>query len=294
MPESLDPILFGSKLEDLAARMAQLEDRLGQLNSRFNDYQRHNESLILSGEFETHREVRNTLRLLRPYAVHGFSKARFGSAHDGGYVLLDDFRGVDTAFSFGIDQNASWDLDIARKGVTVYEFDHTVDAPVSDNARLIFARKKISTEAGPDSESLPSLINRHDKQNMRPNMLLKIDIENDEWAVFDATPPEILKRFSQVVVEFHFFNSFSDFHWRRIYTRVFKKMADAYTVVHVHANNFAGVSNVANVVIPNVLEITFANRDIYSFSETDEIFPGPLDVPNDPNHPDIHLGTFRF
>ncbi len=287
-------VRFDSRLDEFAAHLTQFEHRISQLDTRFNDYQRHNESLILSGEFETHDEVRNILRLLRPYAVNGFSKARFGNAHDGGYVLIDDFRGVDTAFSFGIEQNASWDLDVARKGVTIYEFDHTVDAPVTDNARLIFARKRISTEVGPDSESVPSLINRYDKQNVHPNILLKIDIENDEWAVFDATPPEMLKRFSQIVVEFHFFNSFSDFHWRRLYARVFKKMSEAYAVVHVHANNFGGVSNVANVVVPNVIEITFANRDVYSFSETDEIFPGSLDVPNDPNHPDIHLGSFRF
>jgi len=71
-------------------------------------------------------------------------------------------------------------------------------------------------------------------------------------------------------------------------------LSNAYAVVHVHANNYAGFSNVANVIVPNVLEITFANRSIYSFSETDEIFPGPLDIPNDPRHPDMHLGTFRF
>jgi hypothetical protein len=74
----------------------------------------------------------------------------------------------------------------------------------------------------------------------------------------------------------------------------FKKLSDAYAVVHVHANNMGGFSNVANVIFPNVLEMTFANRSLYSFSETDEIFPGPLDAPNDPNCPDIHLGSFRF
>jgi hypothetical protein len=64
--------------------------------------------------------------------------------------------------------------------------------------------------------------------------------------------------------------------------------------VDASANNFGGFSNVANIIFPNVLEISFANRSMYSFSETDEIFPGPLDAPNDPSHPDLHLGSFRF
>jgi hypothetical protein len=243
---------------------------------------------------EAREEIKNVLRLLRPHAATGFSKARFGSPHDGGYVLLDDFQGIDTAFSLGVEQNASWDVDVAERGLTVYQFDHTVDAPITDHARLVFARKRISPEAGAESESLSSLIGQHDRRNTNPNILLKIDIENDEWAVFDKTPPEILSRFSQIVGEFHYFEGLSDIRCRRLFTRVLTKLADVFAVVHVHANNFAASSNVAAFVFPNVLEITFANRGIYSFSETDEIFPGPLDAPNDPNHPDLHLGSFRF
>jgi hypothetical protein len=245
-------------------------------------------------EFKTQEEIKDTLRLLRPYAVDGLNKARFGSPCDGGYILVDDFRGIDTAFSFGVEQNASWDVDIAKRGVTVYEFDHTVDAPITDNSRLIFAKKRISTEAGPDSESLSSLVEKHDKQRTNPNILLKIDIENDEWTVFDNTSPEILSRFSQIVGEFHYLQGLSDAHWRELFARVFRKLSDHYAVVHLHANNIGGFSNIANVIIPNVLEITFANRKVYSFVETDEILPGPLDAPNDPDRPDLHLGSFRF
>jgi hypothetical protein len=67
-----------------------------------------------TSEFETQDEIKNILRLLRPYAAEGFTKARFGTPYDGGYILLDDFRGIDTAFSFGVEQNASWDADIAN------------------------------------------------------------------------------------------------------------------------------------------------------------------------------------
>jgi hypothetical protein len=240
---------------------------------------------------ETLEEIKNGLRLLRPYAVKGFKKVRFGSLHDGGYVILDDFRDVDTVFSFGIDKDATWDLDIAKKGITVYQFDHTIDRPpITDNSRLIFAKKRISTEAGPDSESLCSLVAQHDKHNIDPNILLKIDIECDEWAIFDKAPSEILRRFSQIVGEFHFFEGFSaDARCRRLINRVLRKLVDSYAVIHIHANNHGDFHKAGNLAFPNVLEITFANRNLYSFSETDETFPGPLDAPNDPNRPDVHL-----
>src|SRR5260370_3332580 len=163
-----------------AERLMKVERRLDEVSATLRNFEHRfkqlDESLISAGESATQNEIKSTLRLLRPYAAKEFKKARFGSANDGGYVHLDDFRGVDTAFSFGIEQNASWDVDVAKRGVTVYQFDHTVDAPVTDNPRLIFARKKISPESGPDSECLLSLVSRHDKRNAHPNILLKIDI----------------------------------------------------------------------------------------------------------------------
>jgi hypothetical protein len=39
-----------------------------------------------------------------------------------GAINLDDFSDIDTAISLGIEQNASWDLDVAARGLTVYQF----------------------------------------------------------------------------------------------------------------------------------------------------------------------------
>lgn len=227
-------------LRKIGDNLPTLDHRLNQLQQQLDSYRAENLSLILAGAFEAHDPVKDILRLLQPYAVNGFSKARFGCVNDGGYIHLDDFRGVDTAFSFGIEQNGSWDVEVAKRGLKVYQFDHTVDAPITDNDRLIFARKKISPAAGPESETLVSLIKKHDRGDATPNILLKIDIECSEWEVFDATPPELLGRFSQIVGEFHYFQGLSDPNWRRLFARVLKKLSDLYVVVHVHANNFAG------------------------------------------------------
>jgi len=240
-------------------------------------------------------EIKNGFRLLRPYSVKGFQKARFGSANDGGYVMLDDFRGIDTVLSFGIGMNADWDLDVAKRGVTVYQFDHTVDSPPIQNPRFVFAKKRISTEAGVDTESLSSLVERHDRQNIHPNLLLKLDIECDEWLILEKAPPEILRRFSQIVGEFHFLEGLSaDVRWRRLITRVLKKVTDDYAVIHLHASNWGDFHAVGDLIFPNTFEITFANRSVYSVSETNETFPGPMDAPNLPDRPDVDLGTFRF
>ena len=71
--------------------------------------------LQASNEFELADLIRHTLRLLKPQQVKGFDKARFGKGHDGAYVMLDDFAGIDTALSFGIEQNIDWDLTRDRR-----------------------------------------------------------------------------------------------------------------------------------------------------------------------------------
>jgi hypothetical protein len=227
--------------------------------------------------------------------VNGFRKARFGSPHDGGYVLIDDFEGIDTAFSFGIAQDCSWDVDVADRDITIYQYDPSIDSPpVTDNPRLIFTKKKISSRDANDSDSLSSLVARHDKRLSRPNILVKMDIENSEWLLFDETPSDVLSRFSQMVVEFHLRNHPLNSYWRDIYARVFQKLSDLYAVVHVHGNNFGKFINVGNVMLPKSFEVTFANRNMYSFVESNELFPGPLDAPNNPTYPDMYLGNFRF
>jgi FkbM family methyltransferase len=48
------------------------------------------------------------------------------------------------------------------------------------------------------------------------------------------------------------------------------------------------------VPIPCVLEVTFANRALYEFQDSKEVFPTELDAPCNRNQPDLFLGAFRF
>jgi hypothetical protein len=239
-------------------------------------------------------EVRRILRPLRPYRVLGLDKARFGDPNDGGYVCFDDFRGVDTALSLGIDHNVSWDIHVADRGLTIHQFDHTVKAPRPTDRRMMFTRKRIAVHASPETESLESIVVQHDKRLERPNIILKMDIENDEWAVFDAVSLEALSGFSQIICEMHAFEFLVYTEWRHRAARVIRKLTDNYAVVHVHANNNAATTNHGNVYVPNVIEMTFVNKRAYSLIEENDLFPGALDAPCNPGAPDIFLGCFRF
>jgi hypothetical protein len=243
---------------------------------------------------ELQDSIRDVMRLLKPYRARRHDKVRVGRAGDGGYVQLDDLANLDTAFSFGINDEVSWDVAMADRGLTIYQFDHTVDAPLPHDERMIFAKKMIATDRGPDRETLEDLVAQHDKGAERPNLLLKMDIECAEWRVFQETSGTALGRFSQIVCELHAFQNLWEEGWRRGVRDALEKLNEQYAVVHIHGNVCGGISSVAGVLIPNVLEATFVNRALYEVEETDETFPGPLDLSCDPRQADLYLGTFRF
>ena len=57
---------------------------------------------------------------------------------------------------------------------------------------------------------------------------------------------------------------------------------------------WGGPSSVANVIFPNVLDATSANRAFYPVTESSEAPPGPLDQPCYAGQPDLFPGAFRF
>lgn len=240
------------------------------------------------------RDSRDILRPLTPMALRDVGKVRLGRHGDGGYTCIDDFSGYDTAFSFGINDDISWDLDAADRGLTIYQFDHSVIDPAPDDQRMVFERKKISRGTGAETQSLPDLIRRHDKMHERPNIILKMDIEGGEWDVFDNTSEMALSRIGWIVCEFHYLQGLAERDHRELVKRTLRKVSRNFAVVHVHSNVWGGYSNIANTVVPNVIEVTLANRALYSVFPSSETYPGPIDQSCDPSQPDFYLGTFAF
>lgn len=72
--------------------------------------------------------ARAFLRPLRPYDLVDTPRIRLGRNFDGGYVMADCFDDVEAAYSLGINDDVSWDFDIAMRGIDVYQYDHTIDA----------------------------------------------------------------------------------------------------------------------------------------------------------------------
>ena len=279
---------FGTELHrQLAHVETQLTDRITQAGQNARDV-----SLGLVASEVAQARILRLARLLRPNAVMHFPKIRVGTDKDGGYVLVDDFDKIDAAISLGVGEDVSWDLGIAEKGIEVYQFDHTVDRLLVEHPRFHFARTKIVSEKSSEGQTLASIVSQLTRT--KRSLIIKMDIEHDEWAVLRQTPARYLNSFAQIVCEFHNFQDVSDSESFDQMLDVLEKLHSSFGVVHVHANNFGRLLIIGNVPFPEFLEVTFANRSRYKFVESEESFPTKLDRPNRGGVPDIFIGRFEF
>ena len=198
-------------------------------------------------------------RLLRPFDVTNARKIRVGGDADGGYVMLDDFEGIETAFSLSVGPNVDWDYEVAQRGLPVHQFDHTVEGPPRKHDNFHFHRRMIVPTEMEDADTLTSMLDL--AVTHRPqSSILKIDIENAELGVFAHATPEVLRKFSQVLCEFHAFEFFHLDHHYEIALQGLINLKKQFEVTHVHPNNSAGITYINDAPLPFVLEVTFASR----------------------------------
>ena len=228
-----------------------------------------------------------------PKAAVGKRKIRLGRPNDGGYVMLDDFAGIAAAISAGIGDDASWDLDIAEIGIPTYQLDHCIASSPAKHPNLIFMRHRLVSHEAEGGETLAALIDRYGHGG-EAELLLKMDIEGDEWPILDQTDADRLRQFAQIICEFHYFSRANQRDWYNRAKRVMEKLSGIFQVVHVHGNNCEAIISIGNVPFPQVLEVTFANRARYQFTDSAVLFPTPLDQPNCPGKADLFLGAFKF
>jgi hypothetical protein len=235
------------------------------------------------------------LALISPVAVSGIPKTRTGGAGDGGYVMLDDFAGVSGCYSIGIGPDVSWDIDMAERGLEVWQYDHTVPRAPAQHANFHFHKVGLTHETSP----VPNMLRLETmlEQNGHlgaSDLLLKIDVEGAEWEVFDTLDTATLARFRQILCEFHWFQHLATPEFRSRARRVFELLRRTHRVIHVHSNNFGKLASPGGVPIPEVLELTFVSSERYRFEPNRETFPTLLDRANHPERPDWFLGPFRF
>jgi hypothetical protein len=237
------------------------------------------------------RDILSFCGQFAPYDVEGFKKIRLGNKNDGGYIFIDDFADVSMVISCGISNDVTCDLAFAERDIPVLQFDHTVDGPPISNPKFTFHKQAIDAfGAVPGSVRLWDIVDQEGNRE-KVDLLLKIDIDGDEWATFANFPIGELKRFRQISCEFHWSSRLKDPDYFSRCLLAITNIRKAFFPAHLHANNFRPFINLMGVPIPEVYEVTFVNSEIYRPGGRQRRAPTEIDNPNDPDAPDLFLGS---
>jgi hypothetical protein len=233
--------------------------------------------------------------LLSPKDVEGARYIRVGKDHDGGYVMVDDFeRKIEAAYSLGVGDDVSWDEAIAERGIDVYLYDHTIKQLPREHPKFHYFKTGVTgCQKGQGLKPLEALI----RGNGHPafgNLILKMDVEGSEWNILKTLSSDVIGWFSQLIVEFHGLHRALDDASGYEVVEMLQKLNLTHQSVHVHGNNFSEARWVGDLVLPDVLEVTYVRRADFKdrLVQNKRQFPTVLDQPNDASLPDIYLGSF--
>ena len=239
-------------------------------------------------------------------------KIRCGPKRDGGYILLDEIsRNTDTLFCFGVENNIDFELEFIKKFKPKQNilFDHTIDnLPKKKLKNMKFIKKGLSDIKSKKYVTLDEIT-----KNSFKNNILKMDIEYDEWKIFEKVSTKTLLKFKMIIVEFHFFfldlkdvdaknvltpyfKNFSINNYKKInqmlikkYQNVLEKLNQNFIPFHLSANNSLPLKKIKGKFIPQLLEFSYVRKDLISKPKiSKKILPiKNLDYPNKPYKPDF-------
>lgn len=263
----------------------------------------------------------SSFNYLRPFKT---DLVRVGPKGDGGYVVPKDVSSsTKSLYSVGISTNWDFEIGLTKlnPNLSIWAFDRTSGWTVFGFIAFrdllkgdpsVFGRQPFTErlssfrkytllcirfrtffrghrqfdrkwvrkfQSGSDAVSFSETIT---KALSSGSLLLKMDIEGGEYELSDdliLSLRENHQRVNCIVMELH-----DTYEKRDEFERLVKGISEFLPIVHIHANNCAGV---APDGLPEVLEITFSRA---TKEQGDLAFPlTHLDYPNDRDLPDIEL-----
>ncbi len=228
------------------------------------------------------------LRLLQQELIKSDLIYRVGSEIDGGYVM-GKIRDQKFAISIGVGRNVSWDESMAKQGIKVHMFDHTVKKPPTNFKNSQFYKIGIRSSKTNKSRKLLLLgdILRKIGLEDNENLILKIDIEGAEWDILAEIDAATLTKFDHIIIEFHDLD-LSNLKQREI----LEKLKINHGIIHVNPNNYSKIMSFEGYLIPNVLEVTYIRNELLKNYKGSEY--STLTYKNDSRVPSFSNKIFRL
>jgi len=203
---------------------------------------------------------------------------RIGGEFDGGYLVPDDFEGIEECYSPGVSLISNFEDELTKKGIVCFMSDYSVDGPLIENKLFNFQKKFLGVKNDGVFIRLDEWIRNTSKSDS--DKILQMHIEGAEWSVLCTTPPDILEKFRIIVLEVHGMDGLFDPMIFRQINDTFDLLIDKFKIVHIHPNNSSRPISAKGFSVPPVMEFTFLRSDRVKNIKNSVAFPHHLDSPN--------------
>ena len=248
-------------------------------------------TLAVVNVFPTRMTDRNELRTLlqKLYPVSCNKELiRLGPKGDGGYLVPNDFQGIETCFSPGVGFESGFEQDCAELGMKVFLVDKSVEQLTKAHELFHFTPQFIGVTSKDDFMTIDNWVDSS-LPDTHSDLLLQIDIEESEYEVFLSISDILMHRFRIIVAEFHQLVQLWNEPFFNLAARAFEKILQTHTCIHIHPNNFEGSLKIGGFHIPQTLEFTFLRNDRIENPSYRNVFPNPLDNDNNSDNPPLIL-----
>ena len=222
--------------------------------------------------------------LVRPVKVTNCTLERFGSPHDGGYLMCSNLLDkAEVAYSYGIAGDDNWGCDISKRyKLTVHEYDCFNPTRPSCGGTLNFHDECVADSAFRDGDRpFDSVVNQIVRNgDAGKHIVMKMDVEGAEVDSLLAVPDEQLDKIEQLAIELHWID-------RPKSVQLLQKLRRTFQIAYLHSNNYAchkadpPFSSEAN-------ELLFVNKRLAIVDSKDTSVPAvsALAAVNNPKKPD--------
>ena len=232
-------------------------------------------------------EVKQLLEQLYPITCEK-GLIRLGPESDGGYLVPDDLEGIEACFSPGVSTVSGFEKDCANRNIKVFLADKSVNAPAEKDDLFNFTSMFIGSMSNDCYMTFDNWVDSK-MPDLSKELLLQMDIEKAEYEVFNSLSEKNMKRFRIMVIEFHDLDQIWNLPFFGIMNRVFKKILQTHSCVHIHPNNIANTEKLNGIETVQAMEFTFYKKDYINEATYQTSFPHKLDRDNSSQEPTVVL-----
>lgn len=219
------------------------------------------------------KKISKTLKKLLPYKIDA-QLIRLGEKNDGGYLVPDDFVGIDKNYSAGVGFLTQFEKDLETRYLIksmMLDFNEIEEKILPSKAS--FFKKKLGLVSNKQEISINDWIIQDDK-----DIILKLDIEGDEYASLIDISEQNLKKVRILVIEFHDLRNLRNDIFLNLFDKVINKLNNYFYVCHLHINNISKIKKIGDYLVPDMIEMTFIRKNrVKNFSSKFSILPHKLD-----------------